>query len=76
MARFRPDVVVLSAGFDALGDDPIGAFRLETGDFAPLGRMVAGLDRPMLIVQEGGYHVPSLGEAALQLFTGLGLLDG
>ncbi|MBI4082770.1 MAG: histone deacetylase family protein [Candidatus Lambdaproteobacteria bacterium] len=75
--RFRPAALLLSLGFDTLAQDPIGAFRLEVGDFLPMGRAIAQLlaqvAAPLLIVQEGGYHVPSLGQAALNLFAGLGL---
>jgi acetoin utilization deacetylase AcuC-like enzyme len=75
--RFRPAAIVLSLGFDTLAADPIGSFRLDGDDFLPLGRAIAQLvrqvDAPLLLVQEGGYHVPSLGQAALHLFAGLGL---
>jgi len=71
--RFNPEAVVLSAGFDTLADDPIGTFRLTTDDFTPMGKMISQLGKPLLVVQEGGYHVPSLGACVLGLFNGLGL---
>ena len=71
--RFAPQAVVLSAGFDTLEQDPIGSFTLEIADMEAIGRMVARLGAPLLVVQEGGYHVPSLGACALRLFDGLGL---
>jgi acetoin utilization deacetylase AcuC-like enzyme len=73
--RFGPAALVLSAGFDTLEQDPIGSFRLAVEHMEPIGRMVAQLDLPLLVIQEGGYHVPSLGPCALALFDGLGL-DG
>lgn len=71
--KFAPDVLVLSAGFDTLGLDPIGSFRLEVEHMRSIGALVGQLDLPLLVIQEGGYHVPSLGACALNLFDGLGL---
>lgn len=70
VARFDPAVVVLSLGFDTLGSDPIGSFALAVDDFTPLGRLVAGLGRPTLVVQEGGYDVAALGDCARAFFAG------
>jgi acetoin utilization deacetylase AcuC-like enzyme len=72
--RFAPDMLVLSAGFDTLADDPIGTFALLPGDMAPLGRLVGELGCPTLIVQEGGYHIPSLAPALQSLLEGLDML--
>jgi acetoin utilization deacetylase AcuC-like enzyme len=73
VARFDPATVVVSLGFDTLGTDPIGTFRLQPEDFEPMGRRIAQLGRPLLVVQEGGYDVPRLGQCALAFFAGLGL---
>jgi acetoin utilization deacetylase AcuC-like enzyme len=55
---------VVSLGFDTYGLDPIGDFALTTGVYHEVGRRVAGLGRRLVILQEGGYHRPSLGENA------------
>lgn len=70
---FAPQALVVSAGFDTLRQDPIGSFNLEVEHMQAIGALVAELDLPLLVIQEGGYHVPSLGACALSLFTGLGL---
>jgi acetoin utilization deacetylase AcuC-like enzyme len=57
-------VVVVSLGFDTYGLDPIGDFALTTGVYQEVGRRVAALGRRLVILQEGGYHRPSLGENA------------
>jgi acetoin utilization deacetylase AcuC-like enzyme len=57
-------VVVVSLGFDTYGLDPIGDFALTTDIYHEVGRRVAALDRRMIVLQEGGYHRPSLGENA------------
>jgi acetoin utilization deacetylase AcuC-like enzyme len=57
-------IVVVSLGFDTYGLDPIGDFALTTEVYHEVGRRVAALGRRMVILQEGGYHRPSLGENA------------
>ena len=57
-------IVVVSLGLDTYGLDPIGDFALTTEVYHEVGRRVAALDRRMVILQEGGYHRPSLGENA------------
>ena len=58
--RFDPDVVFLSAGFDAHADDPLASMTLQPADFAWLTREVAALDVPIISVLEGGYNVNAL----------------
>src|SRR4249919_1300508 len=57
-------VVVVSLGFDTYGLDPIGDFALTTDVYHEVGRRVAALGRRLVVLQEGGYHRPSLGENA------------
>lgn len=57
-------VIVVSLGFDTYGLDPIGDFALTTDVYHEIGRRVAALGRRLVILQEGGYHRPSLGENA------------
>ena len=55
-------IVVVSLGFDTYGLDPIGDFALTTEVYHEVGRRVAALGRRLVLLQEGGYHRPSLGE--------------
>lgn len=64
LAAVPGSVVVVSLGFDTYGLDPIGDFALTTAVYHEVGRRVAGLGRRLVILQEGGYHRPSLGENA------------
>jgi acetoin utilization deacetylase AcuC-like enzyme len=64
IAAVPGSVVVVSLGFDTYGHDPIGDFALTTDVYHEIGRRVAGLGRRLVILQEGGYHRPSLGENA------------
>jgi acetoin utilization deacetylase AcuC-like enzyme len=65
LERFQPDVVLVSAGFDAHERDPLGGMRLTTSGYAAL---VALLDdaaarlcgRRLTLVTEGGYDLTAL----------------
>ena len=52
---FRPELVLVSAGFDAYARDPITAMTLEAGDFAELGRWLGQAGVPTAAILEGGY---------------------
>jgi acetoin utilization deacetylase AcuC-like enzyme len=67
--RFRPELVVISAGFDSCAGDPLGSFRLTDRDFADLTRAVMEIaDRHaggrVVSVLEGGYSLDGLAAAA------------
>ena len=64
IAAVPGSVVVVSLGFDTYGLDPIGDFALTTDVYHEVGRRAATLGRRLVILQEGGYHRPSLGENA------------
>jgi acetoin utilization deacetylase AcuC-like enzyme len=64
-AKIRPELVLVSAGFDAHRDDPIGSLELETEDFIPLTRMVLDVADTyaggrLVSVLEGGYNLAAL----------------
>ena len=52
---FKPDLVLVSAGFDAYAGDPITEMTLEPDDFASLGRWLSESALPAAAVLEGGY---------------------
>ncbi len=76
---FKPDLVMLSAGFDAHKDDPMGDICLEDEDFywvTHLAMEIAALyaDNRVVSVLEGGYNPTSLAsgaEAHLKALLGL-----
>ena len=57
-------VLVVSLGFDTFHLDPIGDLALTTEGYHEMGRRVAALGRRLVILQEGGYHLPALGANA------------
>jgi acetoin utilization deacetylase AcuC-like enzyme len=77
-SRFKPELVIISAGFDAHEEDPIGAMRMSAGGFARLtARLCALADRcasgRTVLVTEGGYNLKAL---AASLAASLAALDG
>lgn len=70
--EYRPGAVVLALGFDIYREDPQSQVRVTTEGFRRLGSEVAALGLPTLVVQEGGYHLETLGLNAKSFFAGLG----
>jgi len=72
---FRPDVVLVSAGFDAHRDDPLAQMEISAEGFRELGRRCGVLGPRVAAVLEGGYNLdtlPGLVEAALEGFSAEG----
>ena len=59
---FGADVLVLAAGLDAFAGDPFGGLGVTTEGFGRIGRLCAEIGLPTVIVQEGGYLCPELGD--------------
>jgi acetoin utilization deacetylase AcuC-like enzyme len=58
--RFKPSLLILSAGFDAHTDDPLGGMKLTAGSYAVMTRLLNGI-APVVSVLEGGYDLHALG---------------
>jgi acetoin utilization deacetylase AcuC-like enzyme/GNAT superfamily N-acetyltransferase len=69
--RFDPIAIVLSAGFDILSGDPTGGFPMKPPFMEKIGRLVASLGPPLLVVQEGGYSLRNLRRGLPALFGGV-----
>lgn len=75
-SRIKPQLVLLSAGFDAHRQDPIGSLQLETEDFAELTQIVKQVAAQhaggrLISVLEGGYHPDRLAESVGLHLAGL-----
>jgi acetoin utilization deacetylase AcuC-like enzyme len=55
LIAFRPDLLLVSAGFDAFRGDPITEMTLEPEDFATFGKWLAETQIPSGAILEGGY---------------------
>ena len=65
LRQFKPELILLSAGFDAHMDDPLGGMRLTTGCFGRLTAAIAAVADEccggrMVAVTEGGYDLKAL----------------
>ena len=66
------DTIVLALGLDAFIGDPFAGLAVTTEGFAKIGAEIASLQLPTVIVQEGGYLCPELGQnlaAVLKAFV-------
>jgi acetoin utilization deacetylase AcuC-like enzyme len=72
LKKFRPDMVAVSAGFDAYRGDPLADGTLEAEDFYWLGETIRRLEVPAFSVLEGGYST-ALPELVLAYLSGLNI---
>jgi len=59
LEQFKPEMLLLSAGFDAHKDDPIGGMRLSENSFSKMTTLVRDI-APIVSVLEGGYNLDAL----------------
>lgn len=67
LVSFKPELILVSAGFDAYARDPLVQMTLEPGDFASFGEWLRKIDIPVAALLEGGYSddLPELIDAFL-----------
>jgi acetoin utilization deacetylase AcuC-like enzyme len=67
LLKFNPDLLLVSAGFDAYARDPLVQMTLEREDFATFGEWLRNIDVPTAAILEGGYsdELPELIDAFL-----------
>ncbi len=74
--RFQPQLILVSAGFDAHRLDPLASCMLETETFGELAGSVRALGEqvgaPVGIVLEGGYQVEVLAQGVIEVMGALG----
>jgi acetoin utilization deacetylase AcuC-like enzyme len=61
---FGAEAIVLSAGWDAHRDDPTSRLAVTSAAYGPIGAIFGRLRLPTVILQEGGYSLTAVGEAA------------
>ena len=66
----QPDVLLVSLGLDTLADDPHGGFCLTAAGLGEAGLRIGRAGLPLLVVQEGGYLLPSLRPALAAFLSG------
>lgn len=71
-ARFDPEFLLISSGFDAHRLDPLGRQLLEADHFAEMTRRVRAVAGGRIVsLMEGGYHLDALGASAVAHFKAL-----
>ena len=72
LAAFRPDLLLVSAGFDAYVNDPITNLRLEAEHFHRFGIWLREINIPAAAILEGGYsdELPGLIESFIRGWIG------
>jgi acetoin utilization deacetylase AcuC-like enzyme len=70
LKKFKPDMIGVSAGFDAYREDPLAEETLEPEDFRWLGEQIHGMGVPAFSVLEGGYS-DALPELIMAYLVGL-----
>jgi acetoin utilization deacetylase AcuC-like enzyme len=73
--EFSPELVLISAGFDAHRDDPLGECQLDTASFAQMACQVrdaaAAASAPLGAVLEGGYDLEALADCVVATISAL-----
>jgi acetoin utilization deacetylase AcuC-like enzyme len=70
LKRFQPELIIISAGFDAHADDPLGYLELHEDDYAWITGRIRDIanefaDGRIVSALEGGYNLPALGRSAV-----------
>ena len=68
LRAFSPQLILVSAGFDAYKDDPLGGMRLEADGFARLTARIVAIaddccDGRVVVTTEGGYHLKGIADS-------------
>ena len=66
---FKPSYLVVSAGMDIYADDPLGTIKVTTEGIGMIGKRIASMHLPTVIVMEGGYANEMLGKNILALLS-------
>jgi acetoin utilization deacetylase AcuC-like enzyme len=77
LREFGPEVILVSAGFDAHGDDLLGGMALGSDSFGRFAALISDLSRevgaaPPAFVLEGGYNLDALTESVAATMQGVG----
>ena len=67
IAEFKPDIILVSAGFDGHREDPLGNLKLEDETFVELTRDLQSLQPKLVVVLEGGYHLEALARSSARV---------
>jgi len=67
LQNFCPDILIISAGFDAHRNDPLAGINLEAEDFAYMTKCCQKIQPNLLLGLEGGYNLRALEECMIKV---------
>lgn len=70
VSGFSPSALVVALGLDASEADPFGGLRVTSSGFSRIGGLIGDAGFPTVLVQEGGYVCPSLGDNLSAVLNG------
>lgn len=65
LTEFQPDLLIVSAGYDANADDPLASINLQPDDYAVFTNYCLGITRKILFGLEGGYEFDALTQSVI-----------
>jgi acetoin utilization deacetylase AcuC-like enzyme len=65
LSNFQPDLLIVSAGYDANANDYLAGVDLQPEDFSLFTEYCLSITRKILFGLEGGYDLPSLAESVI-----------
>ena len=69
LQNFQPDIIIVSAGYDANHQDPLASISLQPEDYGLLTKHLLKVDSRLLFGLEGGYHLEALGRSVVATLT-------
>ena len=67
LQNFNPDILIISAGFDAHHKDPLANINLEAEDYAYMTRQCLKINQNLLLGLEGGYDLQALRDCCVSV---------
>jgi acetoin utilization deacetylase AcuC-like enzyme len=65
LSSWQPDLLIVSAGYDANHDDPLAGISLQPDDYKMLTKYVLQITNNSLFGLEGGYHLGALAKSVV-----------
>lgn len=69
--NFKPDIIIVSCGFDAVVGDPLGEYQLSPKCFGNLTRLLINVCPKILLVLEGGYNCEQIAKCSVECINAL-----
>ncbi|MUG93821.1 histone deacetylase [Scytonema sp. UIC 10036] len=66
LSNFQPDLLIVSAGYDANADDPLASIDLQPQDYGVFTDYCLGITRKIVFGLEGGYDFESLSKSVVE----------